>query len=244
MPVAARFVVIAVLAFGLAETVGAAADAPPDAAAKAAAKKSAAKAPAPPPLTPAQRETAAIDFAREHHPELASLIEKLRIDNRREFDRAIRELAQTRERLARLQKQSPPQYELGLAAWKLDSRSQLLAARLTLSKDPALEDELKHVLRERVDVRLKQLEFERDRLHDRLAIVESSIKAISANKDAAADKDYQRIKRSVARNRRPMPKKPVLKKAADKPAADSALKPLDSAPKKPLPPKSPTSDSQ
>jgi len=158
--------------------------------------------PAPAPLS-AEREAAALAFAGEHHPELAALIAKLRTDNRPQFDRALRELAQDRERLVRLKKQSPAQYDLGLAAWKLDSRAHLLAARMTMSQDPALEAELKQVLRERVDVRLKQLQFERGRLQDRLAQVKTSIQGIEADKESAADKDLQRIKRSVARNRRP-----------------------------------------
>jgi len=162
--------------------------------------------PAAPPLTP-EREAEALAFAREHHPELAALIEKLRKDNRRQFDRALRELAQDRDRLVRLQKQVPAQYDLALAAWKLDSRAHLLAARMTMSQDPALEAELKQVLRDRVDVRLKQLESERGRLQDRLTVVNKTIDKIQADKNAFADGDLQRIKRSIAKNRRPASKK-------------------------------------
>lgn len=157
----------------------------------------------------AQAESDALAFAREHHPELAMLIEKLRTDNRREYDRAMRQLSQAQQRLVRLKKQSPPQYELALAAWKLDSRAQLLAARMTMSKDPALEAELKQILRERVDVRLADLQAERGRLQDRLSKVDKSIHDIEADKTAVAEKDFQRIKQSVvARSRRPTPKKP------------------------------------
>jgi hypothetical protein len=156
----------------------------------------------------AEREAEALAFAREHHPELAALIEKLRKDNRRQFDRAIRELAQDRDRLVRLQKQLPPQYDLALAAWKLDSRAHLLAARMTMSQDPALEAELKQVLRDRVDVRLKQLQFERGRLQDRLTVVNKTIDKIQADKTAVADGELQRIKRSIAKSRRPAPRKP------------------------------------
>ena len=161
----------------------------------------------PAPLS-AEREAEALAFAREHHPELATLIEKLRKDNRRQFDRALRQLSQDRDRLVRLKKQSPPQYDLALAAWKLDSRAHLLAARMTLSQDPALEAELKQVLRDRVDVRLKQLQFERDRLQDRLTTVNKSIQKIEVDTKAMADADLQRIKRSIAKSRRPAPKKP------------------------------------
>jgi hypothetical protein len=157
----------------------------------------------------AEREQAAIEFAREHHPELATLIDKLSRENRREYDRAVRELAQTVDRLARLKKQSQPQYELSLAAWKLDSRARLLAARMTMSQDPGLEDELVTVLRDRADVRLREYQLERRRLEDRLKKVDAAIESL-ADKNLAADKDLQRIKRTLARSRRVAKKPPGL----------------------------------
>lgn len=167
-----------------------------------AAKSNAAK---PAPLS-AEREAAAIAFAREHHPELAALIDKLRHGNRRDYDRALRELSQASERLMRLKKQSPDQYELSLAAWKLDSRAQLLAARMTVSQSPGLEAELKRVLIERADIRLKEYKSECARLQDRLAKLKTSIQAIETDKTAVVEKDLLRIKRSVARSRRPTPR--------------------------------------
>jgi hypothetical protein len=158
----------------------------------------------PPAALSAEREAAALAFAREHHAELAALIEKLRRDNRRDYDRAIRELSQASERLTRLKKQSDEQYELSLAAWKLDSRTQLLAARMTVSQTPALEAELKQLLAERADVRLKEFKSERARLQDRLIKLNASIQALESDKNAVVDKDLLRIKRSVAaRSRRP-----------------------------------------
>src|SRR5580704_19617550 len=170
----------------------------------AVAKQTAAKPPSP---LSAEREAAALAFAREHHAELAALIEKLHRDNRRDYDRAIRELAQASERLTRLKKQSAEQYELSLSAWKLDSRTQLLAARMTMSQTPALETELKQLLAERADVRLKEFKSERVRLQDRLTKLNVSIQALETDKNAVVDKDLLRIKRAVAaRSRRPAPR--------------------------------------
>ncbi|HET6328617.1 MAG TPA: hypothetical protein VFG04_28295 [Planctomycetaceae bacterium] len=174
----------------------------PNSAKPNAAKANAAK---PAPLSK-EREAAAIAFAREHHPELSALIDKLRHDNRRDYDRALRELSQASERLMRLKKQAPDQYELALAAWKLDSRAQLLAARMTLSLTPGLEAELKQVLTERADVRLKEYKAEYARLQDRMTKLKVSMQALETDKTAVVDKDLLRIKRSVARSRRPAPR--------------------------------------
>ncbi len=100
----------------------------------------------PAPLS-AEREAEALAFAREHHPELAALIEKLRKDNRRQFDQALRQLSQDRDRLVRLKKTVAAAIRPGPRGVEARSRAHLLAARMTLSQDPALEAELKQVLR-------------------------------------------------------------------------------------------------
>jgi hypothetical protein len=194
-------------------------------------KASGAKPPAP---LSAEREAAALVFAREHHAELAALIEKLRRDNRRDYDRAIRELSQASERLTRLKKQSAEQYDLSLAAWKLDSRTQLLAARMTVSQTPALEAELKQLLAERADVRLEEFKSERARLQDRLTKLNTSIQALETDKNAVVDKDLLRIKRSVAaRTRRP------AQRPANKPS-QSAIASKARVTEPPRPPAVPT----
>jgi hypothetical protein len=156
-----------------------------------------------PAVLAAEREADALAFAREHHPELAALIDKLRHDNRREYERALRELSQARERLMRLKKQSAEQYGLALAAWKLDSRAQLLAARMTVAPTPGLKAELRQLLSERAVIRLKEYQAERARLQDRLTKLNTWIDALEADKNAVVEKDLQRVMKSVARSRRP-----------------------------------------
>jgi hypothetical protein len=181
-----------------------------------------------------ERETAALAFAREHHPELAALIDKLRHDNRRDYDRALRELSQASERLTRLKKQAPDQYELSLAAWKLDSRAQLLAARMTVSQTPGLEAELKQVLSDRADIRLKEYKSEYARLQDRMTKLKASMQALETDKTAMVEKDLLRIKRSVAKSRRPAPRpanKPAVIEPPHPPAVPTtaSVRPTDDA---------------
>jgi hypothetical protein len=187
------------------------------------------------PLAPlsADREAAALAFAREQHPELFALIDKLRRDNRRDYDRAIRELSQACERLTRLKKVAPDQYALALEAWKLDSRTQLLAARMTISPTPALEAELKQLLAERADVRLKEFKAERARLQDRITKLNASIQSLETDKNGVVEKDLLRIKRSVAaRSRRPATR-PANKPA---PSAIASKAPVTEPPRPPAVP--------
>ena len=69
-----------------------------------------------------QQKDAALTFAAENHPELAELLGQLKTDNPREYRRALRQISQARERLARLKTRAPERYDLALDAWKLDSR--------------------------------------------------------------------------------------------------------------------------
>lgn len=141
----------------------------------------------------------ALEFAREHHPELASLVSKLQKGKPAQFKSAIRHLVQSQERLQRIQLRSPERYELALEAWKLDSRIRLLAARMTMSDDPELEAELKTILRQRTELRLQQLSEERDRLKTRLERIEENIARIESDPEAAAARDLERVKRNLAK---------------------------------------------
>jgi hypothetical protein len=115
------------------------------------------------------REAAALTFVRAHHPELAELLEQLKDSNQQEYQRAIRDLFLSSERLAQVEERNPARYELELKDWRLQSRIQLLVARMTMKTDPGLEVELRQALTEQLDVREELLEFEHERAQARLA---------------------------------------------------------------------------
>ena len=96
-------------------------------------------------VTP-EREAAAQLFAERHHPELARLLGRLRETNPEEYKKAIQELFATSERLARLMGRTPERYELELAAWKVDSRIRLLAARSAMGESADRREALKELL--------------------------------------------------------------------------------------------------
>jgi len=141
----------------------------------------------------AAREAAALQFARDHHPELADLLPQLKASNKREYMAALRELARTSERLARVRDRSAERYEVELQAWQLDSQIRLLAARLTMSDRPELEAELKQLLRQRVAVRLKQRQLQRDDLSRQLVDLTAEIEQLEADPDAVADSQFKKL---------------------------------------------------
>ena len=164
-------------------------------------------------LTPG-RTAAAMTFAKLHHPELADLLTHLKKQNRSEYKRAIREIYQTSEQLARTRERWPERYELNLEAWKLDSRIRLMLAHIVISKNEVkLDGELEDLLLRRVDIQVQQLTVQRDRLTQQLERVTQRVEKLDANisriesdRKSAARKALLRIKRSIDARSRKMKK--------------------------------------
>ena len=160
-------------------------------------------------MTP-ERQAAALKFAELHHPELYQLIQGLKKANRPEYHKAIRQLYNDSERLARLKERIPDRYELALEEWQMDSRLRLLVARMTMSAgDPELEGQLQELLQERLDTRLALMKFDRERQAAKLAKLDDQIQDLESDREAAIQKDLLQIKRSLGDPKR-TPKKPPV----------------------------------
>jgi hypothetical protein len=176
-----------------------------------------AKAPERAAMTP-EREAAAITFVRQHHAELVDLLNQLKETKPAEYQAAIRELFQTSERLAQLREQDPQRYELELAAWKIKSRIQLLAARSTMSGDKSFEEQLRAALAEQADVRLNLLKLERDRTADRLQKLDKGIEQFQTGEAAEIERQFARLMKNISGSRQQI-------KAGNPPAAAAKTNP-------------------
>ncbi len=144
------------------------------------------------PLTP-EREAAALGFVREHHPELAGVVEHLKKSRPEEYDRAIRDLVRTAERLAQWRERDEERYKLELQGWKVKSRVQLLAARLSMGKDSALEAELKKLLAEHFDIQLELARRNRAQMQERLDKLDEQIGRLEQSRDQALQKQFDAL---------------------------------------------------
>lgn len=165
-------------------------------------------------LTPA-REAAAITFVKLHHPELATLLQRLKKRrNKSAYNRAMRQIYQDSERLARMKERMPGErYELQLRLWKLDSRIRLLAARVYRGKrvNQKLKKQLDAALLERVDLRVEQMQQDRRRLVERLGKLDASIDSLKKDREKAAGQQLTRVKRSLG-IRKPRKNRKVVKR--------------------------------
>ena len=176
-------------------------------------------------ITPA-REAAALTFAQTHHAELAKLLSRLKRRNKTQYERAIRELFRTSERLARLQEVNSGRYLSSLKMWQLDSRIRLLAARMTMSNAPKLEAQLKTLITERQDLRLEQLQQDRDKTQARLDRIDESINKITQDRELAAQNELIRLKKSLG------PYRLKARKPSKRPAKRTSTTPNKTTPRK------------
>jgi hypothetical protein len=151
-------------------------------------------------VTP-EREAAALTFARRHHPELADLLGSLKAMDQSRYEKAVQELFKTSEQLTKLQSRTPERYETDLELWKIDSRIRLLVARSAMNDGDELRSQIKKLLIDRNNVRLKQYAQERDRLETRVSKLNSMIDSLQAGSEAQAEKELDRLLKSVKPSR-------------------------------------------
>lgn len=181
-------------------------------------------------ITP-QREAAAVSFAQEHHPELAKLLVHLKRNNKREYERAIRELFRTSERLAQAKERDNARYELEVEIWKVESQIRLLVARLTMNgNDVEMQEKLRSLLVERVDLRIRRHRMERDRLAARLERLEENITRLENERETLVDQSYVNLIESVSKFRRNPPQRRFPASSSADDTAPAADKPANKRP--------------
>jgi oligoendopeptidase F len=145
----------------------------------------------------AAREQAARRFAAEHHPELARLLGELARQDRRQYDAAIADIHRAIDRMEKHREKQPERYEATLEDWKLSSRIRLAVARMSLTRDPELEAELRELVEARQKVRLRPLRAEAERIEARLERIRSTLAEHDADPEAAVEKELAALLRTA-----------------------------------------------
>ncbi|HWA98959.1 MAG TPA: hypothetical protein VG713_10725 [Pirellulales bacterium] len=140
-----------------------------------------------------EREAAALTFVRTHYPELAELIEQLKDANPVEYQRAIRDLFLSSERLAQIEERNPARYELELQDWKLSSRIQVLVARLSMKSSEVVEQELRQTLAEQTDVREQLLMADVDRARAKLNEAEGHLSEFRSRRESIVEERLAKL---------------------------------------------------
>lgn len=159
-------------------------------------------------------EADVLEFVREHHAELADLLQQLKENRPKEYQKAIRDLSRVRERLHTMQKNDSGRYDLELSVWKAETRIQLIAARLQMGDKSELRNELRAALNEQVDLRLALLKHEREMTKGRLEKLDAQIKKLDSERSQIIDRQLTSLTKSPGSEK---PGKKPAEKTAEKP---------------------------
>jgi len=176
----------------LAVSVASAADAGP----QRALKKEKAK---PPAAVTAEQEAEVMQFLRQHHTELAELLGHLQMSRPADYTRAVRDIWHARERLRQFEKGGGERYEMELQSWVIQSKIQLLVARLAMGESEALRDELRRLLVEQFDLKVRSTQAERDRTADRLRKLDEQLQRMTGNRAEILEKEFLSLTKSSER---------------------------------------------
>ncbi len=151
-------------------------------------------------VTP-EREAAVMTFVNRNHAELAQLLDHLKANQPKEYDRAIRELFRTTERLTQIHDRDRTQYDLELRLWKTQSRIQLLTAQLQMGDTEDLRRELQVLLGEQIDNRSALLRHDRQKAAARLERIDDDLKRLETDRQKMIDRQLQSLTRSMKARR-------------------------------------------
>lgn len=165
-----------------------------------------------PPGITLEREAAVMTFVKQHHPELSELLIHLKEHSPNEYQRAVRDLFRTSERLAQIQERDSLTYELELKLWKARSRAQLISARLQMADNDELKKQLRVTLNEEYDTRIELLRRDHERASERAKNLGDQLEKLSQRRGDEIEKQMKQLTGSVrsgdAKAKPPAKKKP------------------------------------
>lgn len=176
------------------------------------------------PRTANEKELAALAFVEEHHPELARLLERLKRMSRAEYNRAIADLDKVRSGLENTRRRDPERYAVDLDAWKAKSKIDVLMAKLAAEDqpDPKLEQQLRDAFAAQVSVQIRQQNLERNRLLERVKVLDASLNRLEREGETIARNRYEAAARKAQRLRgegRAKSRRPPASTIPDQPGA-------------------------
>ena len=151
----------------------------------------------PPMAVTPERESAVMTFVERTHPALKEVLASLKQNRPKEYEKAIRDIYLTSERLANIKERDASLYELELKSWTLRSQIQLLTARMVMDNSEQFRAELRKLLLEQMDVRAEILRLDQRRAKERLERIESELARINSDRDKHVEKQLDLLMRSA-----------------------------------------------
>ncbi len=143
-----------------------------------------------------------IAFVRRHQPRLAKLIDYLKDRNRRQYERAMREIRRVKTRLENLEQRDPELHAVELELWKVRSELQLVAAEAAAdqaAKRPKFDAALERLVQRETALEIDRLEVLRARAAKQLQELENQVQARRASRNEDAQRRLMQWKSKIER---------------------------------------------
>jgi hypothetical protein len=141
----------------------------------------------------AERKAVLLAFVEENHPDLKRLLRLLEERNPNQFRKATRTLSRQYDRLQAVKNRDAEKYEIALQYWKVQSRIEVVSAKIALYGPEKFGDNLKTLLGKKQEVRLQLQKYEVSRTQERLNRQRESLQKLRESKDFDVERQYQQI---------------------------------------------------
>ena len=155
-----------------------------------------------------RNEQLAMQLVNAHLPQLAPLLKQLKINQTRQYERAIADLTRSAKKLNNAKKRDERLFQVELELLKADAEANFIAARLKVRDKPQDRDKLQHAVARLHAAKQIKMEYEvevlRKRLaHDQtlLAAAEQNLSAFEEDSSNSMDSVYLTLLRKA--NRKP-----------------------------------------
>jgi len=171
-----------------------------------------------------EEEEAATAFVTKHHGDLLELLIHLKEGLPQEYNKAIRDLSRTNDRLEALAGRDKTRYNLELKLWQAKSGRQLLTARLRMGRDDALIQQIRETLAEEHQLQLSVFKHERERLAARMKKLDEQIARHEKNQQGSVDRQLATLTKASKNSERKV-KAGKRKRPASKDKSKESKKP-------------------
>lgn len=164
----------------------------------------------PTPQTPIQvdrdTESKAISLVKAHLPELNDVLGRLRADQPRQYDRAIRDLAKSVRKLELAQKRDEQLYEIELELLQAETQVSLLTAKLKVRDSQSDRKQLRNAVARLHQAQVTRIEYDVDLYRQRLERAKRQfdaagerLEAKQTNRDQQLEESYLGLLRKAGR---------------------------------------------
>ena len=142
----------------------------------------------------AKTEAGLLKFIEEHQPKLLALMSFLKEKQPSAYQQALRELARNQQRLDGLAKRDPQLYAVELELWQTRSHLRLLAAEMSVAKNPnneKLSSELSRLVELEAEQDLARLRILRERAAQQVSKLDEDIRKRTGEHDELVAKSLK-----------------------------------------------------